>query len=124
MNFALGKEYMSQPDSARALATMVFTALLVIILLSSTRTTYQLSPATEPAKGGYALAACEARPATVAPQPRPPRACPWLQTWPHALPQPPLHSWPHDARHWARVPVPNVSVLATPGHALLGDLPD
>jgi hypothetical protein len=110
---------MSQLDSARALATVVFTALLVIILLSSARTTYTLSAAVErpSARGGYALAACEARPVTPAPESALPRACPWPrstpQSWSHAWPQ----SWPHSWPHWPHVSPRNIS--AAPEHALL-----
>jgi hypothetical protein len=119
---------MSQLDSARALASAVFTALLMIILLSATRTTYRLAPATEPAGGGYALAACETRTATVTPRPEPPRACPWpnSESQPLAQPLPQSRSqyWPHDT--WPDRPgIPVLgSAVATPGHALLGELPD
>ena len=108
---------MSQLNSVRLPATIIFTALLGIIMVSASRTTYRLAPASEPAKGGYALAACETRPATITPQTEPPHVCPW----PQSLSQ----SWPHHTRrHWPGIPVPGISAYAAPEHALLGQWTD
>jgi hypothetical protein len=72
-------------SSVRAPATVIVTALLVIILLSSARTTYRLAPAEHSSPNrGYALAACESRPVILAPA-EPRRACPW--------PRRPLPAW-------------------------------
>jgi hypothetical protein len=116
---------MSQLNSVRLPATIIFTALLGIIMASASRTTYKLAAASEPAKGGYALAACEARPATIVPRPEPPRTCPWPQSWPQSLSQPLSEPWPHHTRpYWLGIPVPGISAAAAPEHALLGDLRD
>lgn len=65
---------MSDLHSVRVPATMIVTALLVIILLSSNRTTYTVAPAAD----NYSLAACESRP-VVLPPPTPKRVCSWPQ---------------------------------------------
>ena len=56
---------MSDLHSVRVPAAMIVTALLIIILMSSSHTTYTFSPA----PGGYALAARESRPVVLAPAP-------------------------------------------------------
>jgi hypothetical protein len=111
---------MSQLNSVRLPATIIFTALLGIIMVSASRTTYRLAPASQPANGGYALAACETRPAIIAPRPEPPRACPSPQSWPQPLPQSLSQSWPHHARPDG----PAISAAAAPEHARLGEPPD
>lgn len=69
---------MQHMHSVRGPATVIFTALLIIILASASRTTYTLAPAKRPE--GAAVASC-------APSPEPVReaaerrACPW----PHAM---------------------------------------
>lgn len=78
---------MSHLNSVRVPATVIISALLVIILLSSTRTTYRLAPAEHRAGNhGYALAACTQQPVTLIPPPEPRRACPWprRQIWAHS----------------------------------------
>jgi hypothetical protein len=80
---------MSHLHSVRVPATVIFAALLVMILVSASRTTYRLSPV--PAlsnSAGYALAGCDSHPVTLAPlraeattptplRPEPRHACPW-----------------------------------------------
>src|SRR5687768_289817 len=85
---------MSHLNSARVPATVIFTALLMIILLSSTRTTYRLAPAKKTMAGGYTPASCASRPATLVPPPEPHRACPWPRPdiWADALAYPWAHS--------------------------------
>lgn len=78
---------MSDMKSARVPATMIVTGLLLIILLSSSRTTYTL--ATPPS--GYSLAGRESRTVLLRPAPEPARACAW--------PQRGQERWEHD---WAK----------------------
>jgi hypothetical protein len=66
---------MSHLNSMRLPATVIFTALLILIMLSASNTTYRLAPPADTTVPGYALAACDTR---VAPKPvEPARACPW-----------------------------------------------
>ena len=114
---------MSQLNSVRLPATIIFTALLGIIMVSASRTTYRLAPASEPAKGEYSLAACETRPAIIAPRPEPLRACPWLQSWPNS--PPPSSSWPHHSGpDWPGIPVHSIYAATVPEHARRGDMLD
>jgi hypothetical protein len=62
---------MSDLHSVRVPAAMIVTALLIIILMSSSHTTYTFSHA----PGGYALAARESRPVVLAPAPAQTRSC-------------------------------------------------
>ena len=64
---------MSQLNSVRVPATVIFTALLLIILVSSSHTTYRLSSPAEraPSAGAYALAGCESRPLDLVPMAEP-----------------------------------------------------
>ena len=76
---------MQHMNSGQVPATVIFTALLVIILLGASRTTYTLSPAKE----RTALAACDTP--ALAREAAERRACPWSS----ASRRP--HHWPPDA---------------------------
>lgn len=76
---------MQHMNSVQVPATAIFSALLVIILFSASRTTYTLSPAKE----RTALAACGAP--TLMREAAERRVCPW----PSASRRP--HHWPPDA---------------------------
>ena len=101
---------MSHLNSARAPAAFIFTALLVIILVSSGRTTYKLAPppasdAAPAHDAGYALASCDSRPVASTPElePRPVASTPGLE--PHTFRmaregEPPrICAWPQRFRH-------------------------
>ena len=91
---------MSHLNSARVPAAFIFTALLVIILVSSGRTTYKLAPppasdAAPAHDAGYALASCDSRPVASAPglephtfrmarEGEPPRICAWPRRFQHS----------------------------------------
>jgi hypothetical protein len=78
---------MQHMNSVRVPATIIFTALLVIILVSSSRTTYTLAPSRE----RTALAAC-GTPA-VAREAAERRHCPWSSApWLRRA-----HQWPPNA---------------------------
>lgn len=68
---------MSHLNSVRVPAAIIVTALLVIILVSSSHTTYTLAPAPRPAAGLNSPASCEGWLVTVAREAVPRRACPW-----------------------------------------------
>jgi hypothetical protein len=74
---------MQHMNSVRVPATIIFTALLVIILVSSSRTTYTLAPAGERAT----LAACGVQLPSVARETAERRVCP-------------SPAWPRRTRHW------------------------
>ena len=76
---------MQHMNSVQVPAKVIFSALLVIILFSASRTTYTLSPAKE----RTALAACGAP--TLMREAAERRVCPW----PSASRRP--HHWPPDA---------------------------
>lgn len=76
---------MQHMNSGQVPATVIFTALLVIILLGASRTTHTLSPAKE----RTALAACDTP--ALAREAAERRACPWSS----ASRRP--HHWPPDA---------------------------
>ena len=63
---------MSDMNSGRVPATIVFSALLVVILVSSSRTTYTLAPAKDPARQNAVATGCGAPP-TLARQAAEPR---------------------------------------------------
>ena len=64
---------MSHLNSMRLPATVIFTALLFLIMLSASNTTYRLAPPADSAVPGYSLPACDAR----AKPAEPAGACPW-----------------------------------------------
>lgn len=85
---------MQHMNSVRVPATIIFTALLIIIMVSSSRTTYTLTPAPE----RTAAAAC----AQTAARERIERpACPW-----------PNASWMRRAHHW-----PSSAARDSAGHS-------
>lgn len=101
---------MQHMNSGQVPATVIFTALLVIILVSSGRTTYKLAPppASDAAlahDAGYALASCDSRPVASAPEPepRPVASTPGLE--PHTFRmaregEPPrICAWPRRFQH-------------------------
>lgn len=73
---------MRHMNSVRLPATIIFTALLIVIMVSSSRTTYTLSPAPDVT----AIAACAQPPVRARAEPP---ACPW-----------PNASWIRRAHHW------------------------
>ncbi len=83
---------MHDMNSLRLPGAVVIAALMVMLLVSSSRTTYRLSPL-RPAAQGYTMAASETRPVTLAPQAdavQEPDAA-------NACEQPARAAW---ARHW------------------------
>lgn len=70
---------MSHLNSVRVPATFIFTALLMIVLVSASRTTYRLAPGkdTKRAPDSHVLAGCEHRPVVLTPEPEPRQVCPW-----------------------------------------------
>ena len=81
---------MSDMNSAATPAAIVFAALLAIILVSASRTTYTLAPAA-PIREPTALAACAAPP-TIAREAAERRACSWPQPGSRRA-----RHWPPDA---------------------------
>jgi hypothetical protein len=82
---------MQHMNSMRVPATVIFSALLVIIMVSASRTTYKFTTERE----ASALGPCTV-PAT-ARDPDPARSCPWPQA-PRAFSQTParkVRAWPH-----------------------------
>jgi hypothetical protein len=68
---------MSDLNSMRLPATVIFTALLIVIMLSASNTTYRLSPPSNGAMRGDMFAACDMRTAALSKPVEPTRACPW-----------------------------------------------
>jgi hypothetical protein len=82
-NYAYLGKAMQHMNSVRVPATIIFTALLVIILVSSSHTTYTLAPARE----RTALAACGVQPPSVVREAAERRLCP-------------APAWPSRTLHW------------------------
>ncbi len=68
---------MSHLNSMRLPATAIFTALLILIMLSASNTTYRLAPPADEATSGSVLAACDGRTAERLSPAERERACPW-----------------------------------------------
>jgi hypothetical protein len=79
-------------NSMRVPATLIFAAVMIIILVSSSRTTYTFGPASTP------VAAC-ATPPMAEREPEAHRACPWPRRTRHSFTRDDLakDSWMQDA---------------------------
>jgi len=102
---------MQHMNSVRVPATVIFSALLVVIMISASRTTYKFTTEREASALGPSCTLPVELPG-LAHDPDPARACPWPQA-PRAFSQ----KWPRKVHAWPDSRSSGAADFATPGEA-------